>query len=148
MNAAIEAAHAGDAGRGFSVVADEIRRLAETSANQSKTIQNEINQVQVAIDEMVLSSKGADESFTKVAKLISETESLVRESQQSMIEQRAGSGQILEALKSMNNITAEVQTASKEMSSGANTALVEIERLRDATIEIKEDIEQMTESAT
>lgn len=148
MNAAIEAAHAGDAGRGFSVVADEIRRLAETSANQSKTIQNEIIQVQVAIDEMVLSSKGADESFAKVAKLISETESLVRESQQSMIEQRAGSGQILEALKSMNSITTEVQTGSKEMSSGANTALIEIERLRDATIEIKEDIEDMTESAT
>jgi methyl-accepting chemotaxis protein len=147
MNAAIEAAHAGEAGRGFSVVADEIRRLAETSAGQSKTIRNELAQVQKAIEEVVASSSDSERSFGRVAEQIGETDALVHEIQQAMLEQKEGSAQVLEALRSMNEISSQVRTGSREMSVGNRTVLEETERLRDATADIKVSMEEMTVGA-
>ncbi len=144
MNAAIEAAHAGDAGKGFSVVADEIRRLAENAAEQSKTIKVEIGEVQTAIDKVVAASGRSDQAFGKVAELVGETDALVREVHSAMLEQRDGSMQILEALKAMNSLSAQVQGGSQEMSAGNTAVLEEIERLRDNTVKIKESMDQMS----
>jgi methyl-accepting chemotaxis protein len=143
MNAAIEAAHAGEAGRGFSVVADEIRHLAETAAAQSKKIKDELGQVQKAIQEVVDSSRASEESFAGVAEKIGETDALVREVHQAMLEQKEGSTQVLEALRAMNDITLEVRTGSAEMNVGNRTVLEEIGRLRAATAEIKGSMDEM-----
>jgi methyl-accepting chemotaxis protein len=147
MNAAIEAAHAGDAGRGFSVVADEIRRLAETSADQSKSIRADLAEVQTAIQTVVQSSQESEDSFTRVAENIGQTDGIVREVQQAMAEQREGSSQVLEALKSMKEITSQVQSGSQEMSAGNKTVLEHVERLRGATSEIVNGMETMAAEA-
>lgn len=147
MNAAIEAAHAGEAGKGFSVVADEIRKLAETSGEQSKNISKEIALVQRAIDDVVSASRGSEASYTKVVQLIGTTEAIVREVQQAMIEQKNGSMEILEALKSMNTITQEVLGGSKEMSAGNETVLRQIANLRDTSLRIRDSMEQMGRAA-
>ena len=67
MNAAIEAAHAGDAGKGFSVVADEIRNLAETSSGQSRSISKKLEEIKKSINQMVENSRESAMSFDQLA---------------------------------------------------------------------------------
>lgn len=148
MNAAIEAAHAGSAGLGFTVVADEIRHLAETSTRETKNIKSELAQVRIAIDEVVEASKASSSSFTLVSGQIDATEELVRMIQQAMQEQQEGIKQIMEALKRMNEITYQVRTGSREMSTGNSMVLEEMNRLQNASMEIKNNIDEMARGST
>ena len=59
INAAIEAAHAGVAGKGFGVVADEIRKVAEQSDKQGKSIAGRLQSIQEIINQVVNGSSAS-----------------------------------------------------------------------------------------
>jgi len=115
MNAAIEAAHAGDAGRGFSVVADEIRMLAETSSVNSKKINDRIKDIVFLVEGATQSGNKTTEAFSAISGGIKETLNSLGEISTGMSELKTGGKQILLAVNNIREPSEALDQQSNEM---------------------------------
>jgi methyl-accepting chemotaxis protein len=73
LNAAIEAARAGEAGRGFAVVADEVRKLAEKTMNATKEVVTSVEAIQTAARKNVESTDSAVEAVGEASSLVTQS---------------------------------------------------------------------------
>ncbi|WP_419783223.1 methyl-accepting chemotaxis protein [Maridesulfovibrio sp.] len=78
LNAAIEAARAGEAGRGFAVVADEVRKLAEKTVAATSEVGSTITTIQSMTDESIKATESAAESVSKSAELAKDSGNALR----------------------------------------------------------------------
>lgn len=138
MNAAIEAAHADDAGAGFAVVADEIRALAERSASQAKQANRELRGIEESVLRVGASSQEAEKAFASVLELIEGVRNLAGEVSQAMAEQNEGSRQVLSALSEINAETGVVKDMATEMGESTKAVLSEMRSLESGSLRIKE----------
>ena len=119
MNAAIEAAHAGKAGAGFSVVAEEIRKLAEASGVSSKRIGTVLKEVVANIEDAAASGDETKKAFSEINSEIVEVAGAFMEINHSMDELSAGGSQILSAMNSLQGFASGVKDGGDAMSDAA-----------------------------
>jgi len=146
MNAAIEAAHAGESGKGFSVVADEIRKLAESSSQQSLEVAEILKMVESLISDIVKSSDETVKSFSVIQNMVKTVNDSSEEVRLAMSEQRSGSEQILESLSNISEITGIVKGGADEIRNGSNLVLKEVISLKDITNASQVKISDITEN--
>ena len=117
MNAAIEAAHAGEAGQGFSVVADEIRKLAESTQSQAKSIKDLIIEITKAIQNGSSSMQDTKAMFYKIQEEIVTQTNVVENIAQTMDIQSTGAEEIL---STTNKISQNIQSVNEIIKNQAN----------------------------
>ncbi|MBQ0004045.1 MAG: HAMP domain-containing protein [Treponema sp.] len=155
MNAAIEAAHAGSSGKGFSVVADEIRKLAENSAKQSTSVENLISEITQSIGDIVDVSKGSAQSFSSLGTKIKDMDVLLKEVKVGMSEQNKAAQDILQMMAVLANAANQIKDASDVMKNNTTAVANQMSELKDSSREILESgtsanvrLEQMTDFAS
>jgi len=144
LNAAIEAARAGEAGRGFAVVADEIRKLAEESKQATQNIANILRGI---VDNSMKASDATKETVEIVNKAYSES-GLVKSQFEQILQSIVRMSQMTENLAaSAQEQSAAAEEMSSAMDSASKSMVSVVEQMNEVTMAIKQQADAISNVA-
>ncbi|MBR0032586.1 MAG: hypothetical protein IJP61_09905 [Treponema sp.] len=133
INAAIEAAHAGDQGAGFAVVAKEIRNLAEKSRVQEEEVSASIESMNKMVESMILYTETLKESFSRIVESSQSVVASFEEMSVSIEQQNQLGNSIGENLR---NINASVESTTEKFG-----------EMKSENVDIAKDVENVSKNA-
>lgn len=150
LNAAIEAARAGEHGRGFAVVADEVRKLAEESGTAAKQIADLIGDIQTGTNDAVTSmqhgteevANGAEslretvDSITNIVTSIGSVASMVQDIAAAAEEQSASIEEVTSSVEEVSSISEESAAGTEEASAAVEEQTASMEEMAQSAQEL------------
>ncbi len=131
LNAAVEAARAGEAGKGFAVVADEVRNLAQRSAqaarNTTLLIESTIRNVQSSVNV----SQNLEKSFNEIRDSSTTITQLIQEIASATSDQAQGIDQVNIAVAQMEKVTQQNAAGAEETASASEQLADQADKLND-----------------
>ncbi len=135
LNAAIEAARAGEAGKGFSVVAIEIRKLAESVVESTGEISSIMGEIQTAANELVMSTEqelkqvqgGVDlahvtgDSLDQILEMVEQTTVAAKEISAATQQQKSATDQVVKAMREVAAVAQQTAAGSRQVAGAAES---------------------------
>jgi len=154
LNAAIEAARAGEAGRGFAVVADEVRKLAEKTMGATKEVTSSIRAIQEeaehsrkvseevasTVDKATAQSAQAKEALERILLLANQTSDQIAQIATATEQQSA-------SMEEINASVSDVDTVAQEITQAMNTSSIAVAELGEQTTALNQIIAELLDES-